>query len=105
MSRMQRLGVVFGLNLGLVAALVAVGVTARSLAVFAEGGDLPQGGRDVTSAAALINAGWLLLLEVIVAVGAADRLLKAPRIRLACPDRQRDRRDRDGSRGIHTARR
>lgn len=106
MSRMQRLGVVFGLNLALVTALVVVGVTARSLAVFAEGGDYlldavgvavamfavwlstrpaslkrPQGGRDVTSTAALINAGWLLLLEVIVAVGAADRLLtRTPRV-------------------------
>lgn len=100
MSRMRRLGVVFGLNLALVAALIVVGVTARSLAVFAEGGDYlldaagvavamfavwlsarppsprrPQGGRDLTRAAALINAGWLLVLEVIVAVGAADRLL------------------------------
>lgn len=100
MSRMKRLGIVLGLNLALVTALVVVGVTARSLAVFAEGGDYlldavgvavamfaawlstrppspkrPQGGRDITSAAALINAGWLFLLEVIVVAGAADRLL------------------------------
>lgn len=100
MSRMQRLAVVLGLNLMLVTGLVAVGVTAHSLAVFAEGGDYaldaagvavtmfavrisarkpdparPAGRLTVTSAAALINAGWLLTLELIVAAGATDRLL------------------------------
>ena len=100
MSRMRRLAVVLGLNLALVAGLVAVGITARSLAVFAEGGDYlldaagvavtmfavwlssrppssrrPEGRPNATSAAALINAGWLLTLEVVVAAGAADRLL------------------------------
>ena len=39
MSRTQRLIVVLVLNLGLVAALVIVGITAHSLAVLAEGGD------------------------------------------------------------------
>ena len=39
MSRTQRLLVVLALNLALVAALVAVGVTAHSLAVLAAGGD------------------------------------------------------------------
>lgn len=39
MSRTQRLIVVLVLNLGLVAALVTVGITAHSLAVLAEGGD------------------------------------------------------------------
>lgn len=100
MSRMRRLTVVLGLNLALVAGLVAVGITARSLAVFAEGGDYlldaagvavtmfalwlssrpsrprrPAGRLNATSTAALINAGWLLTLEVIVAAGAGDRLL------------------------------
>lgn len=100
MSRMRRLTVVLGLNLALVAGLVAVGITARSLAVFAEGGDYlldaaavavtmfavwlssrpprprrPEGRPNATSTAALINAGWLLTLEFLVAAGAADRLL------------------------------
>jgi Co/Zn/Cd efflux system component len=39
MSRIQRLTVVLALNGALVAGLVAVGVTAHSLAVLAEGGD------------------------------------------------------------------
>ena len=39
MSRSQRLLVVLLLNLALVAGLVIAGVTAHSLAVFAEGGD------------------------------------------------------------------
>jgi Co/Zn/Cd efflux system component len=39
MPRTQRLIIVLALNLALVAALVAVGVTAHSLAVLAEGGD------------------------------------------------------------------
>jgi cobalt-zinc-cadmium efflux system protein len=97
---MQRLAVVLGLNLALVAGLVAVGITAHSLAVFAEGGDYlldaagvavtifavwlsartpgprrPKGHPNATSAAALINAGWLLTLELLVAAGAIDRLV------------------------------
>src|SRR5258706_4018873 len=100
MCRTQRLFIVLALNLALVAALVVVGVTAHSLAVFAEGGDylLDAAGvgvallaiwltarpasrarRDDASkapnVAALINAGWLLVLEVIVAAAAVDRLL------------------------------
>lgn len=39
MSRTRRLIVVLVLNLGLVVGLVAVGVTAHSIAVLAEGGD------------------------------------------------------------------
>jgi cobalt-zinc-cadmium efflux system protein len=99
-SRTQRLAVVLALNLALVASLVAVGVTAHSLAVLAEGGDYlldaagvgvallairlsaraPSGVRrdghpDATSVAALINAGWLLTLELVVASAAADRLI------------------------------
>jgi cobalt-zinc-cadmium efflux system protein len=93
-----------GLNLALVAALIAVGITARSLAVFAEGGDYlldavgigiaifaarlsaaqssrEPGKRNPNSVAALINAGWLLAVEILVAAAAADRLLtKTPEV-------------------------
>src|SRR6266704_861493 len=87
-SRIQRLTVVLVLNLGLVAALVAVGITAHSLAVLAEGGDYlldaagvavallairlsarssgrprPPGRPAPTDLAALFNCGWLLVLE------------------------------------------
>ena len=100
MSRAQRLFVVLVLNLALVAGLVAVGVTAHSLAVFAEGSDYlldaagvgvallairlsarpasrarPQGYPNATSFAALINGGWLLVLELLVAGAAVDRLI------------------------------
>jgi cobalt-zinc-cadmium efflux system protein len=100
MSRTQRLVVVLVLNLGLVAGLVAVGVTAHSIAVLAEGGDYlldaagvavallaiwlaarpatrtrPGGYPNATSVAALINAGWLLILELLVAAAALDRLI------------------------------
>ena len=95
MSRTQRLVVVLVLNLGLVAALVIVGITAHSLAVLAEGGDylLDAAGVAVallairvsarpaspvrpnaTDIAALVNCSWLLLLEVLVAAAAAERL-------------------------------
>lgn len=80
MSRTQRLLVVLALNLALVAGLVAVGIGAHSLAVFAEGGDylLDVAGVGVallairlanrpglggypepTAVAALVNGGWL----------------------------------------------
>jgi cobalt-zinc-cadmium efflux system protein len=94
---MRRLQVVLALNLALVAALVAVGVTAHSLAVLAEGGDYlldaagvivamlairltavrpsHSGQPAATRVAALINGGWLLLLELLVAGVAADRLV------------------------------
>jgi cobalt-zinc-cadmium efflux system protein len=98
MSRTRRLQVVLGLNLALVAALVAVGVTAHSLAVLAEGGDYlldaagvavallavrlaaGRSSRDgqqpaATRVAALINGGWLLLLEFLVAGAAVGRLV------------------------------
>jgi cobalt-zinc-cadmium efflux system protein len=100
LSRPQRLTVVLALNLALVAGLVAVGVGAHSLAVLAEGGDYlldaagvgvallairlstrpasrarPQGHPNATSVAALVNGGWLLVLELLVAGLAADRLL------------------------------
>lgn len=100
LTRIQRLAAVLGLNLALVAALLAVGITAHSLAVFAEGGDYlldaaavgvaivaarlsarppsarrPEGHPHAISFAALVNAGWLLVLELLVAAGAADRLV------------------------------
>jgi cation diffusion facilitator family transporter len=100
MSRAHRLIVVLVLNLGLVAGLVVVGVTAHSIAVLAEGGDYlldaagvgvallairlaarpatprrPAGYPHATSVAALVNAGWLLVLELLVAAAALDRLV------------------------------
>jgi cobalt-zinc-cadmium efflux system protein len=95
-SRTQRLLVVFALNLALVAGLVAVGVSAHSLAVLAEGGDYlldaagvgvalfairlagrprPKGHPEPTAVAALVNAGWLLVLELLVAGAALSRLV------------------------------
>ena len=100
MSRTQRLVAVLVINVALVAGLVAVGVTAHSIAVLAEGGDYlldaagvavallairlaarpatrtrPDGYPNATSVAALINAGWLLILELLVAGAALDRLV------------------------------
>jgi cobalt-zinc-cadmium efflux system protein len=97
MSRSQRLAVVFALNFGLVIALVIIGVSAHSLAVLAEGGDYlldaagaalallairlaarspgRPGRPAVTDLAALVNCGWLLVLEMFVAAAAADRLI------------------------------
>jgi cobalt-zinc-cadmium efflux system protein len=88
------------LNLALVASLIVVGLIAHSLAVFAEGSDYlldaagvgvallairlaarptsrarPNGYPKATSVAALVNAGWLLILELLVAGAAADRLI------------------------------
>jgi cation diffusion facilitator family transporter len=88
--------VVLALNLGLVAGLVIVGITAHSLAVLAEGGDylLDAAGVAVallairlsarpasrarpapTDVAALVNCGWLLALEILIIGAAAERLL------------------------------
>jgi cobalt-zinc-cadmium efflux system protein len=100
MTRPWRLLVVLALNLLLVAALVAVGVAAHSVAVLAEGGDdlldaagvgvalfalwlsaraeRRPGDRQYPNAgawAALVNAGWLCLLELLVAAAAIDRLV------------------------------
>jgi cobalt-zinc-cadmium efflux system protein len=96
----QRLAAVLALNLALVLSLVTVGATAHSLAVLAEGGDylldavgvgvalvairLSAGDAsrvgqkrhpNATSIAALVNSGWLLLLELLVAIAAVSRLL------------------------------
>src|ERR1035438_4743102 len=107
MSRTRRLVVVLALNLALVAGLLIVGLTAHSLAVLAAGGDyildaagvgvallaIRLAARPASSAsrrgdrtdpsriAALINAGWLLALELIVIGTTAGRLLgRAPAV-------------------------
>jgi cobalt-zinc-cadmium efflux system protein len=99
-SRTQRLVAVLVLNLALVAGPVAVGARAHSLAVLAEGGDYlldaagvgvallaiqlsarpasrgrPQGYPNAKSIAALVNGGWLLALELLVAGAAVNRLV------------------------------
>ncbi|HEY1441236.1 MAG TPA: cation diffusion facilitator family transporter [Mycobacterium sp.] len=95
MSKARRLGLVLLLNLLLVAALVIVGVVAHSLGVLAAGVDYladaaaigvslmairlaPQPARrrqaDPTHFAALVNAGWLLALNVGVVFVAIRRL-------------------------------
>jgi cobalt-zinc-cadmium efflux system protein len=87
------------LNLGLVAALLVVGLAAHSLAVFAAGADYladagaigisllaiwlaarpptparPDGYPNATNLAALVNAGWLFILNVLIAAAAIQRL-------------------------------
>jgi cobalt-zinc-cadmium efflux system protein len=99
-SRTQRLTVMLVLNLVLVAGLVTVGIGAHSLAVLAEGSDYlldaagvgvallairlsarpasrarPEGHPNATSIAALVNGGWLLVLELLVAGAAVGRLI------------------------------
>jgi cobalt-zinc-cadmium efflux system protein len=100
------LTVVLLLNLTLVAGLVIVGVTARSIGVLAEGADYavdaaaiglsllaiwlshrpptverPLGYPKATKVAALINGGWLLVVSGLVVAGALDRLLtRTPRV-------------------------
>jgi cobalt-zinc-cadmium efflux system protein len=98
-TREIRLAVVLGLNLALVAGLVAAGLMAHSLAVLAAGADYladaaalgvsllavilarrPPAARRLsghpraTAYAALLNATLLLLVVVLVALGAARRL-------------------------------
>jgi cobalt-zinc-cadmium efflux system protein len=96
MSKARRLGLVLLLNLLLVAALVIVGVVAHSLGVLAAGVDYladaaaigvslmairlaqqPARRRraDPTHVAALVNAGWLLALNVGVVFVAIRRLV------------------------------
>lgn len=94
MTRTHRLWVVLSLNLVLVAGLVAVGFGAHSLGVLAEGVDYladaaaiavslfairldsrrQTGGRAAATWAAGVNAGWLLLLNLLVIAASADRL-------------------------------
>jgi cobalt-zinc-cadmium efflux system protein len=96
----SRLTIVLLLNLALITALVIVGLTAHSIGVLAEGADYladaaaicisllaiwlshrspttrrPLGYRNATKVAALVNGGWLLLLSILVALGAALRLV------------------------------
>jgi len=100
MSRAARLSVVLTLNVVLVTGLVAVGLSARSLGVLAEGADYladaaaiavsllaiwlsnrpptparPQGYPRATTFAALVNGGWLLILSLLVIAGALHRLV------------------------------
>ncbi len=98
MSKAHRLGLVLLLNLLLVAALVVVGVTAHSLGVLAAGVDYLADAAaigisvtaiwlahqsasrhrrwpDATHIAALVNAGWLLALNIWVVVAAIRRLM------------------------------
>jgi len=91
-SRTQRLTVVLVLNLSLVTALVVVGLAAHSLAVFAAGADYladaaaigvsllaiwlaarPRGYPNA-NLAALVNAGWLLILNTGIAIAAIQHL-------------------------------
>lgn len=97
-GRTTRLWMVLGANLALVGALIVVGVKAHSLAVWAEGADYladaaaigvslaairldrrPGGRGRATRYAAGVNAAWLLGLSLLVAAGAADRLLAGTR--------------------------
>ena len=95
MSRAQRLAVVLLLNLALVAGLVVVGLGAHSLGVLAAGVDYladasaigvsllaiwlarRPGGRyrNATNVAAVINAGWMLVVSIAVVAGGVQRLV------------------------------
>jgi len=89
-SRSARLWTVLVANLALVGALIGVGLAAGSLGVWAEGADYladaaaiglalvairlqaataarPQGYPNATRYAAVVNAGWLLILSLLVA--------------------------------------
>lgn len=98
MSRTARLGMVLAANLALVAGLLLVGAAAHSVGVWAEGADYladaaaigvslwamhrarrPGGSPRITRYAAAVNAGWLLALSLLVAVGAVSRLLRGVR--------------------------
>ena len=104
MSRPRRLTVVLILNLGLIMALVIAGLAAHSLAALAAGADYladagaigvsllaiwlagrpptparPRGYPNATNIAALVNAGWLLVLNIAVTVAASWRLATGTR--------------------------
>jgi cobalt-zinc-cadmium efflux system protein len=104
MSRAQRLAAVLALNLALVGGLMAAGLAAHSLAVLAAAADYladagaigvsllaiwlagqpstparPFGYPDATKVAALVNAGWLLLLNIVIAGAAVERLVTGSR--------------------------
>jgi cobalt-zinc-cadmium efflux system protein len=103
-SRTSRLTVVLVLNLSLVTALVIVGLAAHSLAVLAAGVDYladaaaigvslfairlasrppsrarPDGYPNATNIAAVVNAGWLLVLNIAITVAAIQRLAAGTR--------------------------
>jgi cobalt-zinc-cadmium efflux system protein len=103
-SRTSRLAIVLALNLSLVTALVIVGVAAHSLAVLAAGVDYladaaaigvslfairlasrppsparPDGYPNATNIAAVVNAGWLLVLNIAITVAAIQRLAAGTR--------------------------
>jgi len=92
-SRTRRLAVVLLLNLSLVTVLVVVGLAAHSLAVLAAGADYladaaaigvsllaiwiasrPRGHPKATTVAALVNAAWLLILNIAIIVVAIQHL-------------------------------
>jgi len=92
-SRTRRLAVVLLLNLSLVTVLVVVGLAAHSLAVLAAGADYladaaaigvsllaiwiasrPHGHPKATTVAALVNAAWLLILNIAIIVVAIQHL-------------------------------
>jgi cobalt-zinc-cadmium efflux system protein len=100
----QRLTIVLLLNLGLITALVFVGLAAHSLAVLAAGADYladagaivvsllaiwlagrppsrarPDGYPNATNIAALVNAGWLLVLNILIAAAALQHLATGTR--------------------------
>lgn len=104
MSRTRRLTIVLALNLSLVTALVIVGLAAHSLAVLAAGVDYladaaaigvslfairlasrppsrarPDGYPNATNIAAVVNAGWLLVLNIALTVAAIQRLAAGTR--------------------------
>ena len=103
-SRTRRLTIVLALNLSLVTALVIVGLAAHSLAVLAAGVDYladaaaigvslfairlasrppsrarPDGYPNATNIAAVVNAGWLLVLNIAITVAAIQRLAAGTR--------------------------
>jgi len=103
-SRTLRLTIVLALNLSLVTALVSVGLAAHSLAVLAAGVDYladaaaigvslfairiaarppsrarPDGYPNATNIAAVVNAGWLLVLNIAITVAAVQRLAAGTR--------------------------
>ena len=104
MDRTRRLAIVVLLNLALVTALLIVGLTAHSLAVLAAGADYladagaigvsllairlaarppsparPRGYPNATNFAALVNAGWLLILNIAISAAAIQRLAAGAR--------------------------
>jgi cobalt-zinc-cadmium efflux system protein len=92
-SRTSRLAVVLLFNLSLVSVLVLAGLAAHSLAVLAAGADYladaaaigisllaiwiasrPRGHPQAATIAALVNAGWLLILNTAIIVAAIQHL-------------------------------